>query len=91
MAVVSNTMEDILGTNDPCVECGTPTARFMGGFKLGWNRVSSDEGWLCEMCAGYECDECGNQIPVDMELRTEPYGNYHRHCYKQEHGEILWD
>jgi hypothetical protein len=51
------------------------------------------------MC--YECDECGEPISMDEELRVEyedsdgeyHYGNYHEECYNEEkHGRLYdWD
>jgi hypothetical protein len=79
---------------DPCLECGRGTAGVLPGTKLlvGINRVPTNDGYLCEMCAGYDCDECGGGIPVDCEVRcgdgmtSVPY-NYHEHCYdERKHG-----
>ena len=80
---------------DPCIWCGESTAFGSGRFV---NRIPSDrddeestlDGWACAECAGYECDECGEQIYVDEEIRVDhldQYGNYHEDCYSQtKHG-----
>ena len=83
------------GVVDPCVWCGRSTAFGSGLFV---NRISADreeyyegtyvDGYACAECAGFDCDECGQFIYLDTEVRTEPYGNYHEHCYnKAKHGE----
>ncbi len=68
---------------DPCIVCNRPTAGPLPGTKIliGINRVPSDNGYMCEMCAGYECDVCGNQIAVDTEVRCADHHNYHTECY----------
>lgn len=79
---------------DPCVHCTRSTA-FGAGDGLFVNRIPSDEGWACAECAGFECDECGEQIYLDCEVRVEyeddkgvfHYGNYHEECYNEtKHG-----
>lgn len=79
---------------DPCVYCGRSTA-FGSGNGLFVNRIGVDDGWGCAECAGYECDECGEQIYLDCEIRVEytdaegeyHYGNYHDECYDiKKHG-----
>lgn len=82
------------GVKDPCVYCGRSTALGSGLFV---NRIGADredyhegtyvDGYACAECAGFDCDECGQSIYLDTEVRTEPYGNYHEHCYNEEkHG-----
>lgn len=78
---------------DPCQECGRGTAGVLPGTTIlvGINRVPTDDGYLCELCAGYECDECDELIAVDCEVRTldtgEGFHNYHDTCYDaQKHG-----
>ena len=81
--------------NDPCLECGKAT---LGVFTasdgttigVGMNRLSYDDGdrdgWLCGDCAGFECDECGENIYIDEDItvETENYGNlrFHDECFK---------
>jgi len=78
---------------DPCVDCGRGTAGVLPGTKIliGINRVPTDDGYLCELCAGYDCDECDQPIAVDCEVRApdtgEGFYNYHEACYNaQKHG-----
>lgn len=78
---------------DPCQECGRGTAGVLPGTKIlvGINRIPTDDGYLCELCAGYECDECDELIAVDCEVRTpdtgEGFYNYHEECYDaKKHG-----
>ena len=84
--------------SDNCDICGESTAFGSGKFV---NRVSSDDGWRCGACSGFECDHCGDQIYVDCEVRMvqdedgvrlwnmesgEDYtGNYHSECVTQAH------
>jgi hypothetical protein len=77
---------------DPCIYCGEPTAR---GNPLNRDRIPADDGWACAECAGYECDECHQNIYIDTETRVEHeddngvyhYGNYHEDCYNEaKHG-----
>ena len=79
---------------DRCRECGNSTAFGSGRFV---NRIPADDEWMCAECAGFECDECGENIGLDEELRVEyedeqgnwHYGNYHEECYNEEkHGPI---
>ena len=73
---------------DPCVICDRPTAGPLPGTNIliGINRVPTDNGYMCEMCAGYECDACSKQIPVDTEVRCNDC-NYHPECYdRTKHG-----
>jgi hypothetical protein len=63
---------------DPCLDCGLSTAFGSGRFV---DRIPADredyetgeyrDGFLCAMCAGYECDKCGEQIYIDTETRAE--------------------
>lgn len=80
---------------DICRICGCDTAFGSGNFV---NRIPDDDGWLCAMCAGYDCDECGEQIAVDCEIRVDytddmgkwHYGNYHEDCYDYaKHGSAI--
>lgn len=88
-----NIAENYPSIVDPCVQCGRSTA-FGSGNGLFVNRIGADEGWMCAECAGYECDECGEVIGLDEEIRVEyedengyHYGNYHEDCYDREkHG-----
>jgi hypothetical protein len=77
---------------DPCVWCGESTAFGAGKFV---NRIGVDDGWGCAECSGFECDECGEQIYLDTEVRVDytddmgkwHYGNYHEACYNvDKHG-----
>lgn len=78
------------GVKDPCVYCGRSTALGSGLFV---NRIGADredyykgtyvDGYACAECVAFDCDECGQLIPLDTEVRTEPYGNYHEHCYNE--------
>jgi hypothetical protein len=76
---------------DPCIYCGESTAMGDGKFV---NRIPADDGWACAECAGYECDECHQNIYLDTETRVDyeangvyHYGNYHEDCYNEEkHG-----
>lgn len=76
---------------DPCIYCQEPTGR---GNPLNRDRIPSDDGWACAECAGYECDECNQNIYLDTETRVEHekdgvfrYGNYHEDCYNEsKHG-----
>lgn len=87
-------MSDQITETDPCRDCGRSTA-FNSGFGLFVNRIPTDDGWACAECAGFECDECGQQIYLDTEVRVDSnkdginhYGNYHEDCYNEEkHGE----
>lgn len=81
---------------DPCVYCQRSTA-FGAGDGLFVNRIPTDDGWACAECAGFECDECNQNIYLDTELRVEytdddgkfHYGNYHEECYNEErHGPL---
>jgi hypothetical protein len=80
---------------DPCAYCGRSTA-FGAGDGLFVNRIGVDDGWGCAECAGFECDECGQQIYLDCEIRVDyedennvfHYGNYHEECYDEgKHGQ----
>lgn len=80
---------------DPCIYCQEPTAH---GNPLNRDRIPSDDGWACAECAGYECNECNQNIYLDTETRVEyekdgifHYGNYHEDCYNEEkHGKKEW-
>ena len=86
-----NITENYPNVIDPCRECGLSTA-FGSGNGLFVNRIPADDGWLCALCAGYDCDECGEQIAVDCEIRVDytdltgkwHYGNYHEECYNYQ-------
>lgn len=89
-----NITEQVNGAVEPCIYCGRSTA-FGTGFGLFVNRIPADDGWACADCISYECDECGNRIDLDDELRVEytdnngifHYGNYHQDCYNTaKHG-----
>lgn len=77
---------------DPCVYCKNSTAFGSGRFvnRIGGSFTDEDEneveGWMCAECAGYECDECGQGIGLDDELRVlDDDGNqynYHEDCYE---------
>lgn len=93
------------GVVDPCVWCGRSTA-FGSGNGLFVNRIGADrqegenadyiDGWACPECAGYVCDECGENIYIDEEVRVDHidkdnntwfYGNYHEKCHdEKKHG-----
>ena len=83
--------------NDACVHCQRSTA-FNSGNGLFVNRIPTDDGWACAECAGFECDECEQQIYLDTEVRVDyekdgvfHYGNYHEDCYSfLKHGERQW-
>ena len=82
-------------TIDPCVHCGLSTAFGSGRFV---NRIPSDSptgeildgAFACALCAGFECDECNQQISVDEEVRVENNdgsSNYHKSCHcESKHG-----
>jgi hypothetical protein len=83
--------------NDPCLDCGTPTLGVItmdngATYGIGINRLFCDEGdregYRCGECAGYECDACGKNIYLDMDIQieTENYGNefYHEECLTLE-------
>jgi hypothetical protein len=84
-------------TTDPCVYCHRSTA-FGSGNGLFVNRIPVDDGWGCAECSGFECDECGEQIYLDSEVRVEGYdegkylyGNYHQKCYNRtQHGDASY-
>ena len=76
-------------TIDQCVYCHRSTA-FGSGNGLFVNRIPVDDGWGCAECSGFECDECGEQIYLDSEVRVEGYdegkylyGNYHHATTEQ--------
>lgn len=80
-------------SNDPCLDCGKPTLGVMtmadgSTVGIGINRLSYDEGWRCGECAGYECEECGENIYLDedISIETEQYGTnkYHEECLTTE-------
>jgi hypothetical protein len=83
-------MSDVI---DPCIYCQRSTA-FNSGEGLFVNRISADDGWACAECAGYECDECHENIYLDCEVRVDyekdgkyHYGNYHEDCHNEaKHG-----
>lgn len=102
-----NVLENYPKVVDPCIYCGESTAFGSGNFV---NRISGSwmndageemEGWACAGCLGYECDECGEPIGLDEEIRVDytdengkyHYGNYHEECYDiTKHGEAIdWD
>lgn len=80
--------------SDPCIYCGESTAfgahradgSIIGKFV---NRIPVDDGWGCAECSGFECDECGESIYLDTEVRVDfvddmgkwHYGNYHDDCH----------
>lgn len=87
---------------DACVYCGRSTS-FGSGNGLFVNRIPVDtgevDGWGCAECSGFECDQCGEQIYLDHEVRVDftddmgkwIYGNYHLDCYDAEiHGISEW-
>lgn len=85
--------------SDDCVYCGESTAfgatrpdgTLIGKFV---NRLPIDDNWGCAECSGFECDECGEQIYLDTEVRVDTvidgewrFGNYHADCYNPyKHG-----
>ena len=83
-------------TNDPCLDCGTPTLGVMtmadgSTVGIGMNRLLCDdgdkEGWRCGECAGYECFKCDKNIYLDMDIDIETEdGNekYHEECLTPE-------
>jgi hypothetical protein len=84
-------------TNDPCLECGTPTLGVMelngATIGIGINRLSYDDGerngWLCGECAGYECEECGKNIYLDEDINIiipphDHNAKYHEACLTPE-------
>lgn len=91
-----NHTENHIIVQDPCVYCGRSTA-FGAGFGLFVNRIPVDDGWGCAECSGFECDECGQKIYLDCELRVDhvdsdgnwQYGNYHEECYDASRHGIL--
>jgi hypothetical protein len=96
---------EMMTLTDPCVYCGESTTlgatRPDGSLILKFiNRVPYDlDGFACGECAGFECDECGEQIYIDCETRVEfvdesghfHYGNYHTECYNEtKHGKATY-
>jgi hypothetical protein len=93
-------------SNDPCLDCGKPTLGILtmadgstvgiGIDRLGYiDSNQSIDGWLCGECAGYECDGCGKNIYLDMDITVEleeddgewPAGHnykYHEECLTPE-------
>jgi hypothetical protein len=87
-------------TNDPCVECGTPTLGVMtlangstvgvGINRLGYTDSNKGiDGWLCGKCAGYECDSCGKIIYLDEDITVvqgehQENYKYHEECLTPE-------
>jgi hypothetical protein len=89
-----NHTENHVIVQDPCVHCERSTA-FGAGNGLFVNRIPADDGWACAECSGFECDECGETIYLDCEIRVDyeddneewHYGNYHEECYNEaKHG-----
>lgn len=79
--------------NDPCLDCGTPTLGVMtlgdgSTVGIGIDRLSYDEGWRCGECAGYECDGCGKNIYLDMDITVVNENGfndkYHEKCLTPE-------
>lgn len=74
------------GGDDPCVQCGEPTVRQGHLFRYSVNRerTADGSGWLCQECAqeafGMECEECGQTIPIDEEVRVTPYEDLRAYC-----------
>lgn len=100
-------------TIDPCIYCGESTAfgatrsdgTLIGKFvnRIGADRIDDQDeyldGYSCAECAGFECDECGEQIYLDSEVRVESenaqgyyiYANYHDKCYNEaKHGKASY-
>ena len=83
--------------SEDCIYCQRSTA-LGSGEGLFVNRISADDGWACAECAGYECDECRQNIYLDTEVRVDyekdgkyHYGNYHEDCYNEaKHGPKAW-
>jgi hypothetical protein len=77
---------------DPCIHCGKATLMFLSGIPIGINRIPSDDGWACGECAGYECERCDLQIPLDEEYRVYfsnfgddgDYINVHKCCATED-------
>lgn len=75
-------------SNDPCLECGKPTAFLWtltdgNTVLVGVDRLSSEDGWLCGNCAGYECDGCGKKIYLDEDVSvTDTNGDYLKYHYE---------
>lgn len=82
---------------DPCLECGKATAGALTldsgtTISIGINRLPYDdgerEGYLCELCAGYECDKCGENIPLDEDIdvltNEGDTEKYHEYCLRGE-------
>jgi hypothetical protein len=96
-------------TIDPCIYCGEsttfgatrPDGTLIGKFvnRIGADRIDDQDeyldGYACAECAGFECDECGEQIYLDSEVRVEDAQghptNYHDKCYNQaKHGKASY-
>lgn len=86
-------------SNDPCLDCGTPTLKVLtlgdgSTIGIGMNRLGyidsnqGIDGWLCGDCAGYECDGCGKNIYLDEDITvTDENGQnekYHEECLTPE-------
>ena len=84
-------------SNDPCLDCGKPTLGILtmadgSTVGIGIDRLSCDDGeqngWRCGECAGYECDSCGKNIYLDMDITVvneNGYNDkYHEECLTPE-------
>ena len=56
---------------DPCVECGLSTAFGSGNFV---DRIPTDDGYKCAICAGMECDRCDKRMYIDCDITPEYCG-----------------
>lgn len=59
-------------TDQNCIDCGHSTKFGTGLFV---NRIPADDGFICPNCAAFDCDRCGQKIPIDEDLTPhEIYG-----------------
>lgn len=92
---------------DLCTHCGEDTApnsgkfvnRIPSGHEWEITLPSGDEitinvnGWMCADCAAYECDECGESIPMDEDVcvyhPTFHFMRLHEECVPDEWKEFI--
>jgi len=68
-----------------CIGCRKPTNPNHPDYEIGYfvNRIPADDGWLCAHCGGFECNECGEDIYIDCEVRIDSGNNYHLDCARK--------
>ena len=65
-------------TNQNCVDCGNSTEFGTGLFV---NRIPADDGFLCPICAAFDCDRCDQKIPIDEDLTPDEIYGEDRHYF----------